>query len=78
MSRKGLERSNAAQMSAAGDGSTEPNLYPLPIGADVNESLSAYQKSRYPFWDICSSLFDEKGTRKGGTSAHTGAKIESW
>ena len=41
---KGLEQSNAARRSAAGEGWTEPNFYLLPTGADANESLSAYRK----------------------------------
>ena len=41
---EGLEQSNAARMSAAGDGLTEPNLYFCPKDRNANESLSAYHK----------------------------------
>ena len=40
--KKGLERSNATRISAAGDGLTEPNINLLPLGADANESLPVY------------------------------------
>ena len=36
-------------MSAAGDGSTEPNHYLLPLGADETESHLSHQSSGYPF-----------------------------
>ena len=35
----GFEQLNAARMSAAGDGSTEPNLYFCPVGRNANESV---------------------------------------
>ena len=41
--RKGLERLNAARTSAAGDGSTEPNLYFAPQEQNANESLPVCQ-----------------------------------
>ena len=42
-SRQGLEQSNATvRWTVAGDGSMEPNLNLLPLGADANESLTVY------------------------------------
>ena len=41
---QGLEHQNAARMSAAGDGSTEPHICFRPFpGENANESLLAYQ-----------------------------------
>ena len=41
---RGLEHQNAARMSAAGDGSTEPHICFRPFpGENANESLLAYQ-----------------------------------
>ena len=79
--RKGLERLNATRTSVAGDGLTEPNLYLLPLGADANESLPVYQinkRDTHPGIPLIYSVLRTGGTRKGGTSGHTGAKIESW
>ena len=42
----GFEQLNAARMSAAGDGSTEPNLYFCPVGRNANESV-------LPCWMFC-------------------------
>ena len=54
---KGLEQLNAARMSAAGDGLTEPNLYLLPVGADVNESLPVCSKLLiYVLSNICALM----------------------
>jgi len=39
----GFEQFNAARMSAAGDGSTEPNLYFCPLGRNANESVLPHQ-----------------------------------
>ena len=36
-------------MSAAGEGSTEPNLYFCPSGRNVNESVLPHHKNRYPY-----------------------------
>ena len=43
---KGLEQLNATvRWTVAADGSTEANLYLLPLGADANESLPAYERT---------------------------------
>ena len=42
------------------------------------ESLPVYQKSRYPSGYLLFWFSGKKGTRKGGTSACTGAKTVRW
>ena len=56
--RKKLEQLNATvRRTVAADGLTEANLHLLPAGADANESLPAYQKSRCSIWNICFSFY---------------------
>jgi len=41
-----FERSNAARVSAAGDGSTEPNLYFCPQRAKMQTNLASSSKKK--------------------------------
>ena len=45
----GFEKLNAARVSAAGEGWTEPNLYFCPPGRNANESV-------LPFWTLATVM----------------------
>ena len=63
--REGLEQSNATvRGTVAADGSSEANLYLLPLGADANESLPAYQEKATVLIETVAFL--TKSTLAGG------------